>query len=338
MKKPIVLLTFIVLGFGYAQICDDGFRQVTHELLDAPTCVPENPERVAVQHLTAFELMLMLGMEPVARLDDGFLSGYYRADPEIFARVQSLVGEVPVFGGLEMNLEVLTAAQPDLIIVFKDTQNLEQLSAIAPVVEAPVHAYQPGDWTALSGFFAEVLGVSDKYDALLADYRARMQVYRDLSTRFEGMSLVYTQFQGDGSIYLGLPGLYSWETLRDAGFVPVASLPTTPEAALERYGALVTQLSEERIQSIDADVIVAINGTVRADEQETVTGLIERVQNDPLWGTLQAVRNGRFYPKSLLWQSNGFVSAHAVIDDLLNEFAGVDASSVAPNPFLNPND
>lgn len=315
--------------------CETGFRLVEHELLAEPICVPENPQRVVSVHLTAFELLVMLNKPPVARPDDAFLTALYGGAPAVLDHVLEVVGDAPAYGAFDPNLEVLAEAKPDLILVYQGAANLDALRAIAPVIESPVQSYQPANWSELSEFYAEVLGVTDEYEALMAGYESRMATFNEMKDEsFDGMSLVYAQVDGAGSIYVGLPGLVLWETITDAGFVPVDTLPTTPEAALEAYGMLITQVSDEQVNLLDADIIIVVNGTVNREQQDTVTTIIESYQSNPVWGTLHAVQNDRLYPKSVYWQSNGFISVHAVIDDLFSDFAGVNASEVSPNPFL----
>lgn len=89
--------------------CEAGFRLVEHELLAEPICVPENPQRVVAVQLTAFELMVMLDIAPVARPDDSFLTALYGGAPEVYDRVLEIAGEAPAFGAFDPNLEVVAA-------------------------------------------------------------------------------------------------------------------------------------------------------------------------------------------------------------------------------------
>mgnify|MGYP000238485929 CR=1 FL=1 len=314
--------------------CEEGFRIVEHDLLAEAICVPENPERIIAQHLTALELMLMLDMQPVAQPDQVYLETIYGGAPATLSRVNELIGETPVFGALEINVEAILSADPDLVLVYQGQAGIEQLREFTTVIEAPVAAFQPVNWSDLTDFFAEVIGVSEEYDALYADYEARIETLHELKLpEFDGASMVYVQNSGDVN-YVGLPGMPLRETMADAGFVPVETLPVTPQASLEEYGRLIFQLSDEQISLVDADVIIIVNGNVNQDDRDSAAAVIEGYRSDPLWSTLDAVENDRMFAKAVYWQSNGFVSVHAVVDDMFVDFAGVDPADVSPNPFL----
>jgi ABC-type Fe3+-hydroxamate transport system substrate-binding protein len=126
-----------------------------------------------------------------------------------------------------------------------------------------------------------------------------------------------------------------WETIADGGFVPVETLPTTAEDALAAYGTLVIPLNDEMLSTINADIIIMVNGSVRQDDRATSDAVIAGFATNPLWQALRAVQNDQFYARSVYWQSNGIVSAHAVVDDFFAMFADADPAQVAPNPFLN---
>ncbi len=340
--KCLPLICLLLIGnLTYAQdepVCEEGFRIVEHEILESPICVPENPQQIVAQHLNAFELMLMLDMQPAARPADEYLGAVYGGSPAVFDHVMETVEEIPVFGVFDVNTEVLLEIQPDLVIVYPGLlQNIDQLREFTTVIESPIAGDQPNEWSVVSDFFAEVMGVSEEYDALMEEYNERMASFQELKDPvYDGMSLVYVQ-DAAGTNYVGLPGLPLWETILDAGFVPVDTLPTTAEESLEQFGSLIVELSEEQVSLLNADVLVIVNGNVNQDDHDTATAVIEGYLSDPLWATLDAVQNERIFAKAVYWQSNGFVSAHTVLDDMFTDFAGVDPDEVAPNPFLVEN-
>ena len=342
-KKAVLLMLISGLLVGVVPLaaqdvtaCESGFRLVEHDLLDEPICVPENPQRIVAQQLTAFELMLMLDIQPVARPSEDYLTTLYGGAPAIFDRVMALVGDQPVYGlSFDMNTEVLLEAAPDLVIVYPGLlENIDQLREFTTVIESPIAGDQPNEWSVLTDFFAEVIGVSEEYDALMAEYDDRINTFNDLKDPvYDGMSLVYVQ-DAAGTSYVGLPGLPLWETVLDAGFMPIETLPTTPEASIEQYGSLILELSEEQISLLDAGVIIVVNGNINRDDRETAATVIESYVADPLWETLDAVQNDRLFAKAVYWQSNGLVSVHAVLDDMFIDFADADPVEVSPNPFL----
>jgi iron complex transport system substrate-binding protein len=329
-----MLLAVMPLAAQSTTACEASFRLVEHALLDEPICVPENPERIIALDVTAFELMLMLGIEPIARADEGSLQAIYGNAPAVYERVTAMLEDVPVYGAYyQLNVEFALEVQPDLVFTYAQDPTIEQLSAFTTVVTNP-STTRERSWSELSSFYAAVLGVTEAYQEAMRTYEDRLEVfieYRDPA--FAGASMVYVQ-DAAGQNYIGLPGLPLWETFADAGFVPVETLPTTPEEAFEEFGDLITPLNLEQIDRIDADIIILANGNIRQNDFEASAELIESYRNDPLWQTLSAVQNDRFYPVSVHWQSNGLVSVHAVLDDMFTFFTDVEASDVSPNPFL----
>jgi len=317
-----------------AVTCEADFRVVEHDLLDEPICVPDAPERVIALDVTAFELMLMLEMEPVARMGEGSLQALYGSAPAVYERVSAMLEGLPVHGEYyELNVEVGLELEPDLVISWPGNPTNEQLAGFTTVVITPVETREV-DWAELSSFYAAVLGVTDEYEEAMAAYEERMDVFiENRDPALDGASLVYLQDAG-GQNFLGLPGLPLWETISDAGFVPVETLPTTPEDAYDTYGDLIAPFNEEQIELIDADVILLANGNIQQDDFEAANALIESYESDPLWAQLYAVQNGQFYPVSVHWQSNGLISAHATLDDMFVFFTDMDADEIPPNPFV----
>lgn len=312
--------------------CEADMRRVEHEYLDAPICVPANPQRVVAQHLTALELMLMLEMQPVARPNDDLLTALYGGVPDVYDAIQAHIGDLPVFGGFDINVEVILEQDPDLVLLYPNSPVKEQLEAFTHVVETPIPNYGEFDWSVLSAFYADVLGVEDDIAGLLEDYKARVATLLEAKKpEFVDASMVFVQ-NSAGSNYVGLPGMPMWETMTDGGFVPVATLPTTPDAALAEFSSLVTEISEEEISRLDADVIIMVNGNISQNNRDSSRELIESYRSNPLWQTLHAVQNDLLIPVSVHWQSNGIVSAHAVLDDMFRFFT--EGDNVAANPFL----
>lgn len=337
-----VFVAFVSLMIGItpahtqSPTCESGFRLVEHKLLEEPICVPNNPQRIVAAHLNAFEILLMLGTQPVARVSDDFLMAVYGGSPAVHGRVMELVGDVPIYGNgtIDLNTEVLLSVQPDLVIAYQGMPNVDQLRAFTTVVESPIAAFQPSKWTELGELFALVMGVETEYEALLAEYETRIDAFRKLiKPEFDGASLVYLQ-NTSAANFIALPGMPLWETIAAGGFVPVETLPTAAEDALAAYGTLVIPLNDEMLSMVDADIIIMVNGSVRQDDRATSAAIIADFATNPLWQTLRAVKNGQLYAKSVYWQSNGLVSAHAVVDDFFTTFAELDPVEIAPNPFL----
>ncbi|PWJ53643.1 iron complex transport system substrate-binding protein [Quadrisphaera granulorum] len=116
--------------------------------------VPEEPQRVAaVSYDTTWNLM-SLGVKPVTSLDYGPWIDEFSTEQQAFVEGVPTVG---TFG--EINVEAVTAAQPDLIIGTAeevDEATYAQLSAVAPTVL--VGGGSRGDWQVTTEQTAKAVG------------------------------------------------------------------------------------------------------------------------------------------------------------------------------------
>lgn len=132
MKRiiPIILLLSL-FSLSYVQGCDDEFRQVGHELLDAPICVPGTPERVVLDPFYNLQMGLELALPIVGSTTSGAAFPAAVTDDQLIGVTDIGQFDVP-------NLEVVTQLNPDLILADAcfHKSNQEQLSATAYRVSA----------------------------------------------------------------------------------------------------------------------------------------------------------------------------------------------------------
>lgn len=80
-------------------------------------------------------------------------------------------------------------------------------------------------------------------------------------------------------------------------------------------------ISKEHLADADGDVIFVVRYSDRPQIEKELQHLLERLQNDPLWSRLEAVKQDRVYPVGSHWIVGGPLSARAVIDDLFEYLA-----------------
>lgn len=326
MKRFIVLLS-LVIGFGYAQDCEEGFRLFDHEMLTTePVCIPENPERILSLDRLTFETMLALGVKPVATLE-----GYVRNHQLDFPyRAETVEGirEVGNLGG--ENLEVMTEVAPDLIIVpaprYQD--ELAIFSQIAPVVAWDfTHS---GEWREVAEMTAELLGEEEGYAALSADYEARVTALETVLGEDPPVLSVVRVRENETRLYVR--DSFAGSVIADAG------IPRPDSQALgnEEIQAQFNQqtfyaISREQLPLADGDIIVVFHTGSSQDIAQQAAARREALADNALWNALFAVQAGEVYDVGGYWIGSSFIAAHEVLDDLFQVVAKTEPT--VPNPF-----
>lgn len=330
----VLLLTAFVLGTGLATAqdapeCEPGFRLYTHELLwheiAEGVCIPEQPQRIA--YAWPFHIPALLRADyPFA----GLSNPSYVANQ--FPAWADAVADMPAIG-LPPNLETTLTLAPDLIIEpgWAAEDNYDELSAIAPTIAFTFDGTH--QWKQLAEMYFDVAGLSDAYDALMAEYEARAQELGALIGN-PGEIEVSLVWVSEG---LNLDTNYSsgGMVLEDIGFARPASqiLTQTPEEILAENGIpFFTTLSWEEAPLADGDFIIAY-GDFGSEEGEQV---LADLQANPLWQTLSAVQAGNVYYSSVNWAGGDIAGAHNLLDDVAAAFGVADQLSANPYTTTEP--
>ncbi len=159
----------------------------------------------------------------------------------------------PDRGSDELNLEEIAALRPDLIVgvySFIDQATYDQLSAIAPTL-AQTDEYADGatPWQEQTLLTGRALGVEDEAQQLVDDVEGRFSDAVAANPDFAGASVAVdlTGLGGSGHYLLGQDDLRT-QFFSDLGFA-------VPETS--------TELSAERLDLLDADVLVERTATTR---------------------------------------------------------------------------
>ncbi len=327
MKKLIILLGLIMLGFSYAQECEEGFRFFDHELLATePLCIPENPERILALDMASVEMTLLTGKNLVGTAN-WILSELPLLETR-FADALESAEDV----GYPANLEQTLLLAPDLILavgtsVAGDTIDASAAGEIAPVVLADPAVFD--DWQLGMSFWAEVLGTQDLYTEMLTNYETRVGELRSELGNASETTISLVPIAG-GSVYMWMPDTAPGSILEDVGFARPEPQSLEAEAAQERYGAAqYIQVSEERYDLLDADVIFYF--TYAASDPGTAgkeAGNVRALEQNPLWQSLSAVQNDRaYFVPGYWWRAQTYLLANKVLDDMFINLAGAEADT-----------
>lgn len=250
-------------------------RTVRHVL--GETVIESEPQRVAIISTGQFDSALAVGVVPVAttrgagqtELVDAYLVDAYPQFADQF-------GELLDLGlRLEINLEALAEARPDLILVnaVKDTPEeraqYELLSQIAPTVVTNATGV---NWKVIYLLTADALGRREQAQAFLDQFHADAGAFaaRVADNRPE---VSFVQSTGDRTRIFGVPS-FAGSIAEDMGLA-------RPET--QRFDKTSEDISVELLDQADGDWIFYAG---RGDGVKVLT-------EAPLWPTLEGVAAGQ---------------------------------------------
>lgn len=255
---------------------------ITHKL--GSTTIPAKPQRVVALGGADADIAVALGVPPVAvtRFSTGEYAPWLK--PEIDTAKVELIGGAS--GADEVSLEQVAALKPDLILAgqyFQIDAQYEQLSQIAPTI-----AYQEtqltDSWEEQTKVIGRALGQQDRAQEVIAGVKSKIDEVRRAHPEFEGKTASYSfHFAPDSLQTINSTDDYAAEILGDLGL----SLSPKVTALEGNQGA---QISLEQIGTLDADVLILAY---------TSDDLRKSLENNPVFQSVPAVKDGRYLPVSL---------------------------------------
>ncbi|MOA01924.1 putative siderophore-binding lipoprotein YfiY precursor [compost metagenome] len=257
--------------------------------------IPAKPERIIASYLE--DPLLVLGYTPVAQ---------WSVANGIQDYLQDQLSGIPTIP-YDLPPEIVASFNPDLILVSSEAtvQNglYEQYSKIAPtyVVGDAITA----DWRSTLSKMGEILNASDKAEAALKDYEAKVaetkaKVEEKIGDKSAAIIWLVSKnfYVVNGEVASGAV-LYG-----DLGMKTPNVLAVLPEAT-----ANWNPISLEKLVELDADYIFLVN----SDKGQT--GNLE----DALWKNIPAVKNGNVFEltASSSWLYNGQIAGMKIMDDLV---------------------
>jgi len=243
---------------------------------------------------------IALGVQPAASI-----AVYHPSGIDLPPYLEDKVDEKlePIGTGEQPNLEKIARLKPDLIVGFTYNATYDQLSHIAPTVL--IDWNMAGDWKEHLEFVAQTLGKTAEAKQLLEDYNRRIEQFKtaigDRLAQFQ-VSLVNG---GGNAAFLrsDVKDSFAGTILSDAGL-------QRPPA--QNVKGLDIEISLETIPQLDGDAIFIM--LVSDDKGDQVW---ERLQRQPLWSQLKAVKQDRVYLVDFsTWRGVNILAAYGVIDDL----------------------
>jgi iron complex transport system substrate-binding protein len=222
--------------------------------------------------------------------------------------------------GWPLNLEKVTALNPDLIIGSADgeeTQTYDLLSQIAPTVLADLEI--SGDWKQMVRFVGEVLGEPAAATEVLNNYDQRIdQLKQKMEARAQNLEISVIRLYPE-KITLYQKDSFIGRILDDAGLKRPPSQQLSADQALAAAdNPIQVSISKELLEKADGDVIFVVTYSYHKQRERELKTRMENLKTDPLWSHLEAVQRDRVYPVGSHWIVSGPLAANAVIDDLFH--------------------
>jgi iron complex transport system substrate-binding protein len=261
-------------------ILDD--RNVTVE-------VPANPQRIAAISYLAVDVAFALGIKPIATTymmpgrNPDFLGGLAKDIPQIGQRARP-------------NLELLSAAKPDLIVAMKryTAGYAEQLQKIAPYLaynmELMTESYRE------VAELARIMGQPERGKQLNAQFKQHLADYAVRAPKDKHPSFII-MWAGDS------PTAFHTENT-------VATIMTqlggrNIMGPMKTDGQFASSISLETLLEKDPDIMLVM------EWRETRTH-----ENNPIWPLLSAVKNGNVHYVGDEWaESNGPIAREIVLKE-----------------------
>lgn len=248
----------------------------TIKYLDKEYTVPSKTERIVIAgSMESMEDALVLDVKPVGAISVG---GKF---PEMFTPV---TGEAKTIGEkTQPNLETILSLKPDVILGSSKfpPEMAEKLNKIAPMF--PV-SHISTNWEANLLLLGDLTGKQAEAEKAIADYKsevesAKTKLGADLK---EKKVLVVRLRQGNINLYpekvFFNPVLYT-----DLGL-------TMPEEVKAAKAQEI--ISMEKFSQINPDYLFV---QFSPDENKDKPNALEDLQNNPIWKSVNAVKNGKVY-------------------------------------------
>ena len=277
------------------QLSSTECQNIQHQL--GKTCVPPNPQRIVATDENTLEMVLALGLKPLAAAEPTMVSSRSRHLGEVDDMVS--LGKIN-----QLSLERILQLNPDLILGlnFSLENNYDQFSQIAPTV---AFDYVHDAWKTTFQRVGEILNRSQQAQQQLERYQNRIEkLQQAMGEQLDKTTVSVVRFYADGSVEFRDSSSFPGSILEDVGLPrPTVQYETNSDETYQ-------PISTERLDLLDGDVIfVALDAG--ANEQFT------KFQRNPLWQKLDAVQSDRvFTVDSGYWIFGNVLAANAILDDL----------------------
>ena len=276
-KRFLALLLGLLLCFGSAA---PGFAEtsaVTFEDDLGRTVTVERPERVAVL-IGSFAHIWYLagGLDSLVAAASDTWTGFDIPLDEAVLNLGSTK---------QVSLEAVIAAQPDFVIASVNTDADLALREPLEVMGIPTAYFQVStveDYLRMLDILTQITGCRENFERYGTSVLSQVEAAKEKADG-SAPSVLYIRVSGSGCRVKNSENSVLGEMLRDLGAVNIA----------DREDSLLENLSMEVILQQDPEFIFVV---LQSSDPSVAQGVLEKtLLCDPAWGSLTAVREGRFY-------------------------------------------
>lgn len=244
------------------------------------TEISEPPERVVTLGYSEQDVVLALGVKPVA-VREWFGEQPYAVWPWAQAELGDATPTVLNMPFGELNYEAIAALRPDLIIATHSGITADEYTVLAQIAPTLAQSGNFDDfgmpWQEQTRVIGRALGRSAEAEALIADVEA--QIAAAANPAFAGKTIAWiTPADTPGEFWVTGPNTPPLRFLAALGFAYPAEL------AKQIGDQWSLRISSERLDLIDTDVLI-----VRVPSPET----FDAIRAIPLFQQLRVVKEGR---------------------------------------------
>lgn len=300
MRLPLLLLTLLFSGALWAE------TTLQHE--SGALSFEQPPQRIVALNWAATEMLLGLGIEPVAIAErEGYRAwANHPPLPE---------GVADVGTRREPNLEAISALKPDLILVSSDLNTM--LPALESIAPTAVHTlFKPGQMPDARARevlleLAAGLGRASAGQALLEDISARQQANAEKLRALgrAGTPVLLMTFLDENTLRVQGNNALLSTALEELG------VENAWQGASNHWGFATTSLSRLGPYA-DAHFLIL---------SPTPPGLQQALQSNPVWRAMKPVQAGRVTELPPVWSFGSVLTAARMGDVLIQAWS-------APNP------
>lgn len=243
--------------------------------------IEERPERVVAGSWRGdLSQLLALGVTPVAvESADWALDAVPWAEEMLAEPIE----HTWVYEDLALEQEAIAASEPDLIFAgslgSEPVPNLEQLTAVAPVLAQPDTGADYATWRDNVLLLGEALDLQDRAQQVIDDYDAYFETFQSEHPTLQDTTLAFVGFHGQNDVWYGNASDSAIEEFfTSMGFAPNPNDQLTDAEAL----------SPELIGQIEGDVLAITDYSPPEDKSKEFDALVDST----LFQSIPAVQDG----------------------------------------------
>ncbi|WP_145146562.1 ABC transporter substrate-binding protein [Paenibacillus xylanexedens] len=285
-----------------AETQTDGAFPVTIKGMKGDITLNEKPQRIAILDVKFLDQMLAIGEKPAGSVIAGGNTDF----PEYLGDQPN---GVEVLGTRdEPNLEAIVALDPDLIIMtdFQEKQ-YESVSKIAPTLVLDFYE----DWRDTLATVAQITDKQDEAEKVRTAYEEKIAGLKaQLSEKLGDETVAIIRPRKEGIRVHGIEHRIGGIMYNDLGLkMPALVQEINEDGSVE--------ISMEKVPDIGADRYFVLSDELFAAEAEAMV-------NNPVWQSLDAVKNNRTYDvNSTLWIAYyGPLAINLIVDQAAEALLG----------------